>query len=446
MRPILTSAILLLATTLLHAQDLPAGIAAAPKPKPTPKARLTGHVLCNDTRQPARGATVMLQPIPPKDAPSDQYFAQPKFGRVTLDGSYTISHVPPGDYAVLALFPGYLSPIDNVPMFDDPDEGIDPQKALIKSLEKGEVIHIPADGTQTADVMLERGAAISGRVLYSDGAPASQVSIQMEDVNAKPNPKAARTAFDMGSMYRSVFTHQTLSTDDQGRFRVSGIRPGTYRIAVVQPISFADLESGGGNDMGEAIGMSVFGSGGDPRSIHFYAGDTFHKKSAKTYELRPGDTLNDLDIRLPIDGFQEVRVHLSAPDGRAINSAQITLTDTTDDAIHFNIDPSPARPIPSSDSAAITGHDDGIYEFHSVPPGTYALTITAAQILALHTGPPQPGQFPPNSHAANMVEITTVIPTATYTDTTSTVIVKDSSTTDLNLTLTPATTPTAPPP
>jgi hypothetical protein len=285
----------------------------------------------------------MLQPIP-KDTPSDQNVPQPQFARVALDGSYTINHIPPGDYALLALFPGYLSPIDDAPMFDDPDDGIDPQKALLKSLAKGEVIHIPADGTQTADVMLERGAAISGRVLYTDGAPASQVSIEMEDVNAKPNPKAAGVALNMGSMYRSIFTHQTLSTDDQGRFRVSGIRPGTYRIAVVQPFNLNDLESGGGDGMGDAIGMSVFGGGGDPHSIHFYAGDTFHKKSAKAYELRAGDTLNDLDIRLPVDGFQDVRIHLSSADGRPINSAQLTLTDTTDDAIHFNIDPSPRVP------------------------------------------------------------------------------------------------------
>ncbi len=423
MRRLLTCAILLTALTT-HAQEAPNEVITRPTPRPTPKSRVIGHILCNDTRQPARGATVMLQPLPAKEQDPTQNVSQPLFSRVGLDGAFVINRVPPGDYALLAFLPGYLSPIDNI-VASDGDGDFD--KLMRDKLSSGDIIHVSADGTQTADLMLERGATVSGRVLYSDGAPASQVTIAVEDINAKPPAKPDAQFPDEGAMLRGLLTHQTLSTDDQGRFRVAGIHPGNYRVAVLQPPSF---DSTGGDAEGDALGMSIMGGGGDPRSAHFYAGDTFHKKSAKTYDLRAGDTLADLEIRLPIDGFQEVRIHLAAVDGRPINSATLTLTDTTDDTIHFSIQTQVVR------NPAEIGNVEGIYQFHYIPSATYTLTVTGASILGPRPLTPDPSMGA--KAARNLENMTVIQPVEAFSDSTTTVIIKDSASSDLTLTLAPA--------
>ena len=82
---------------------------------------------------------------------------------------------------------------------------------------------------------LERGAAVSGHVLYSDGSPATQVSIDVEDTRAKPAASnKPEDNINVGMVSRMLFTHQSSGTDDQGRFRIAGLRPGKYRVAAVQ--------------------------------------------------------------------------------------------------------------------------------------------------------------------------------------------------------------------
>jgi hypothetical protein len=418
MRPILLS-VLLLTTLPTHAQET--GKAAARidrQSRPTPKSHVIGHVLCNDTRQPGRGATVMLQGIPPESAkptpnqppPQGQTF----FSRVSLDGTYSIAKVPAGDYAVIAFLPGYLSPLDDVEISEsEPDF----DKQIRDKLAASGILHVPDDGTLTADVVLERGAAISGRVLFADGAPASQVNIELQNTQAKP-VKPSGQSFNFASLFRTAFTHQSLSTDDQGRFRVAGIRPGAYRVAAVEPVSLEEINGGSAGDgMGAAMSIGAFGGISNPNSLRFFAGDTLHKKDARTYELRAGDTITDIEIRLPISGLHPLRVRLSAHDGRPISDAELTLTDTADEAIRFTASVNSL----SNPMAA----REGIFEFHQVPPGTYTLLAEHAMIV-----PPMP---PEGTNPPELIEGTH--PTSAFADSTTTVLIKDSDPADINLTL-----------
>jgi hypothetical protein len=78
---------------------------------------VTGHVYLNDTKGPARKATVSLQPVTalladvPPDHGQRQADGEVSIGMETnFDGSFSFSRVAAGCYYVIASYPGYISP------------------------------------------------------------------------------------------------------------------------------------------------------------------------------------------------------------------------------------------------------------------------------------------------------------------------------------------------
>jgi hypothetical protein len=417
-RPVLLLAVL--ATALpLAAQDAPVTVTVTPnapvatkavKP-PTPTGRITGTVLCADTHRPARGALLVVQAVPTADGTPNTATVGQNMGRVALDGSYSIEHLGPGQYSVMAILPGYISEMDDMISSEIQDHS---PSAIRQELLRNGTVTITAGEVERYDLTIERGAAVSGHVLFSDGAPASQVSIEVEDVNAKklsgPNAAQGKMAASMGRM---MFTHQSQNTDDQGRFRIAGLRPGSYRVAAVSSLSNADDTADGMGGM-----IALLGGSFDPSALRVYSGDTLHAKSAKTYELRSGDEVTGIEITIPLNAYHQVKGTLTAVDGRTINRATLTLTDTTDDSVTFQTEVS----------------EQGSFTFTTVAAGTYTLVAKDAKITA-----PLPGSDPnlPRRYASTKV-------TNAFADATTSVIVKDSDVPDITLTLTEVSLPPEP--
>jgi hypothetical protein len=406
-------AVLLLATLRTAAQEVPtppdppetplAQQPVKPPPAPPRNARITGTVLCADTRHPARGAMVIISPLPPADAKEQGNNGSQAITRVGSDGTYIAEHLTPGEYSVIAMLPGYLSPMDELTAEDIRDNS--PQKTRNLLLKYGTVV-VSGQETGRFDLTLQRGAAVSGHVLYSDGSPASQVTIDVQDINAKPSAaKSPGENFNSVALVHALLMHQTSGTDDQGHFRISGLPPGTYRVAAVQAPANPLGNSGGDDFMGGLMGLTS-----NPQDLHIYSGDTLHKKSAKTYELRSGDEVVGIDITIPTDAFHRIQGRLSSTDGRAITTATLTLTDTTDDSMVF-----------PGDMAR-----DGTFVFPAVPAGTYMLAATQAKIGTVPDG------FPENmAIRAEMLKATNA-----FADGNMAVIVKESDVADVNLALT----------
>jgi len=386
-------------------QTPPARAAQPPKP-PKPTGSIHGTVFCGDTHRPARGAFVMVMGVPSASGEPSGNATRESMGRTGIDGSFTIPNVTEGDYGVIALLPGYLSPFDQ--LSKDDFAGQNMPETLTKLLTREGVVHVHVTGHQTAahDVTLTRGASISGQVLFSDGSPASQVNLDVENSNAKPaKPKPGDPDIDFAALMRTMFTHQTNSTDDEGHFRISGIPPGTYRIAAISASSMA-LDEGGLDE-----GMAMFaGMLTDNSALHIYSGDTLHKNAAKTYELRPGDNVSGVDIIIPLNAFHQVRGVLSAVDGRTINTAELALIDTSDDTVHFNAKPAA----------------DGVFIFSTVPSGTYKLSSSGARIMVRDLNAPSetPDRFAPKH------------PVSAFADADTTLIVKDTDLLDVSFPLT----------
>lgn len=343
-------AAVLLAPHPLHAQD-------SDQPRKTqppriaelPKGSITGTVICTDTRKPARGAVVVADSMSEGGPGGSRTLTT----RVAMDGSYTLEHVPPGDYAVVGFLPGYVTPVDDLMVSDmDGDTG---EKTLHERMARSGVVTV-RNTASTLDLTLERGAAVSGRVSYSDGAPATQISIDMESTEAKP-PKTNKPDGDIsvGAMMRAMFTHQTMSTDDLGHFRISGIHPGKYRIAAVEAITDA-------NDNMEGLGF-LTGLGADPQGMRMYSGDTLHKNQAKVYELRAGDEITEIEIMLPVNAFHVVKGTVNGKDGRPLNNGRLELKDDADASLVFQ-------------TKLLR---DGTFQFPTVPNGTYTLSASGVK-------------------------------------------------------------------
>jgi hypothetical protein len=113
---------------ILALAAIPAMCQEAPAPQDSPQTppqikrpapvqhngRIMGTIICADTHRPARGAMVTLVPLPSADGKQEAGGGPSTFARVASDGSYSMEHVAPGEYGVIAMLPGYLSPMDQV--------------------------------------------------------------------------------------------------------------------------------------------------------------------------------------------------------------------------------------------------------------------------------------------------------------------------------------------
>lgn len=409
--------LLLLAAIPLRAQEEPSVSVTPPTPetKAPEQGSVSGHVICRDTRSPARGARVMLMPTTIFDrdrSRTEGSIGQPVMALTTLDGAFFAAHVPPGEYFVEVLAAGYLSAFDGS---FEPSMGRnrENEKALEKQLRATvPVVTVTPGAAARIDVELQRGAILSGRVVYADGAPATQIRVILQNEKALEAPTGGRDFIDVGAMLRNMVLRQSLTTDDEGHFRLAGISPGRYRIAVPQ-------ESVSGN-LQDAVFLSFMDPGGAPKNagLTVYSGNTIHRKAAKIYEVRAGDTIDGIEIMLPLAGLHAIKGVATGKDGVPLSTGSIDLTDATDDAISFHT----------------TIHGGGEFRFAGIPEGTYNLKCTGGRVF--DTLPPEEVSTDNTQYLDD-----TFKPTRAFADTTQSLIVDKTDIEDLVVQLADTTIP-----
>jgi uncharacterized protein (DUF2141 family) len=228
------------------------------------------------------------------------------YGALTnREGKFTVSRLPPGRYSVSADRVGFVMP------------------ANARTAGYGMFTLAAGEKKDDLKLTLTPTGAITGRVLDASGEPVPNVNVQAEG--------------GAGS--------QGATTDDQGAYRIGGLRPGKYRIhASPQQLPFgAEIRTDGTKDV--------------HYSATFYPG-VLARASAQRLDVPPAAQLRSIDIRLvstPIVSVSGKVVGIPAGNSRV----GIQVTRAGDE----NLGGGPQEPVKS----------DGTFKVSHLDPGKYAL-------------------------------------------------------------------------
>lgn len=320
---------------------------------------VTGQVICGDTQLPARFASVTLVEVPSGPAltskpngsagqdktATDASGNGKRFLAVTgLDGSYTATHVVPGDYYAVPMMAGYAEPVSMVRAAME--AGVD----LTKPIPGIPIVHVSAGVTSRQDLMLVRGGAVSGRVLWDDGSPVPDAVVKVrparEDAKKLPSQFGALDwgLDDDGEMFSR--------TNDLGQYRIAGLAPGKY-VAVAVVIGPVQTETHAGKTTMTESDLKLTA----------YAPESFRRRGAKPIEVSAGREQVGEDITFNLTGTHSVSGRMvSAEDGQGISSGNVQLNDASDTAL----------------TRAARVDSNGNFTVRSVPSGSYQLTVTGA--------------------------------------------------------------------
>jgi hypothetical protein len=350
---------------------------------------LTGHVICGDTNAPARFAKVFLKSTSPDHAGDDfmkrieenmqkaaaknggpakpavpltdeQRRARSAAARgmnqatdmlnastVGLDGGYSFAGIKPGTYYVHAFYSGYIDPFDEFSA--EEFESTDP---AVRARIAARVPTITVTGTDSVrvDLRLDRGAAVSGRILFDDGTPAAGWSLSVIKPKATDEDSSALTA-NLSQILALGKGAPVPVTDDLGHYRIAGLPAGEYVLR-------ATLHA-------TALGISAsnIGDGGSGISLAAYTGNTFSQGDAKSFSLIAGDEHSGVDITIPAHALHNITGHVTAKtDGHPLNSGDVSLSSKDNPTLHLK--------------AAI--RDDGSFHYEYLPAGVYTIKVDEA--------------------------------------------------------------------
>jgi len=346
---------------------------------PAPTGSVSGHITLGDTQRPARFATVVLYAVPTSAGPTKKDLEKADdlgsmmsamMGGVTLsqgstglDGEFSISGLPAGDYYVFATASGYEGPVDRIQAAVD--SGADPAKP-IPGLP---VVHVSANSEARLDTTIQRGASVSGTVTWDDGSPVSGAHMKVEPAKGKGKDIPPAYAMLVGAAAGANALGSLLAiTDDHGHYRVTGLAPGEYVVTASLNGVATSVMVNGKIDMGAARAATP---------IVIYAPHGYHRADAHTVTLQAGQEQADVDLSVDLTGTHSVSGHVSAMDThQALNAGNVTLTDQSDKAVKR--------------TAAVDAN--GNYTVRFVPSGSYDLTLDGGAIKEA-TAKPAKGMF-----------------------------------------------------
>lgn len=306
-------------------------------------ATVTGRVTCSDTQRAARFATVTLIGMQQGGGNGNNGFG---FGRrvtarTDLDGNFSVQ-AEPGDYYVTASAIGYASPVaEAAARLRSGSSAADLLAALPQ-------IHVAEAGGGTANVTLDRGAVIAGKLQWDDGTPATGVNVSVQSATTTSGPPSdlTRVVSQLGGGFGGgLGGFQT--SDDRGYFRITGLAPGSYWVRATMTTPAAEPGTGMVQRMS---------------SIVMYAPGKVRRSEAETVTLKSGDERDDLQFVLNLSVLHTVSGHVGATDQGNIATGVVRLTDSQD----------------SSLSRMAMIQPDGSFAVQWVPAGTYTLAISGA--------------------------------------------------------------------
>jgi hypothetical protein len=354
---------------------------ATAQPAAKNAAIVTGHVYCADTNAPARLAVVMLEPVSvlgqgKADVHGPQELIHADAVQTGLDGSFTIPNVESGTYYVLAYKPGYLSPLSFFSEGTLSHPSAEDRKRITQLVPR---LTIESGLSASLDVRLERGAAISGTVLFDDGTPAAGLPVHVL-VHQKEGEKQVWSLLPPNPI-PFIDSMSQERTDDLGHYRLAGLAARDYLVEVELSMQRFELAVQPGTLGGASSIEGV-------TRLTFYSGNTARRADAKPVRTTVGDETVG-DITIPISKLHTVTGELTAAhDGHLINFGQVEL-----------LDPDGTTELES----AKVQRTDGRFHLLFAPEGDYTLRVYGAADVTYEDVPYPPGATPRTHEEVHML-------------------------------------------
>jgi hypothetical protein len=302
-----------------------------PQPVPQGTGVIRGRVIDGTRGTPIARATVtaMVSVVPAgatgQPGAASHMFGRSRSVRTDADGSFVLTGLPRSRVALSAHREGFhpAAPASR-------GRGVTVSRQPVLTVEDGATLIAP-------DLLLVRGAAITGRVVDSSGEPV--IGAQVLPIGRFGDP--AQPWRMAGS---------PAQTDDRGFYRVYGLRTGRYTVHVVP--------------RGLRLGMPTGVIHGDPREpLRAFAPGTAQVNEAEFVQVDYGDEAT-LDVRLPVGRTAMVSGQVVVGDSTPLAEVQVSLrsADARVD-MHFG-----------------GGRVDGAGRFAllDIPPGRYQLVAEEA--------------------------------------------------------------------
>ena len=216
----------------------------------------------------------------------------------------------------------------------------------------------------SVNVSIERGASVSGTVLFDDGSPAIGLN-----VTVLAHSKNSWVPFGMQPVGGpNTFT----TTDDQGNYRIARLPARDYLVQITFSRSTEIFHF---DERGRASSSS-----NSSDSLSFYSGGKSRQSGAGPFSLSPGEDLRGEDIQIPLSKLHSVRGSITAArDGHLPNGGSLTLLHADDKSML---------------SGTSLTKDEEEFTFSFVPEGDYILRVNGAADVDYVEKPNPPGSIP----------------------------------------------------
>lgn len=305
-------AVLSLATALIQA---PAAVATA---------SIAGRVAESGNGAPIPDAQVTVMPV--RSARVFTGIPEPPLSvRTDKDGRFTIRGLEPGRYHLAAQKSGY---------------------AMAFGPGAASTIELASGQEQRADLTLERGAAIVGRVVNDAGEPLVNLRV-MALRNAPVGPRSA-TAPNPGP----IPAGPSAQTNDLGEFRLFGLPAGEYYVQA-SPVP----------DFGRATPQTR-------TLVATFFPDATDSSLAQTITVGAGQTTDQIVIRMNDAPAFQVSGIVVDEDGRPVANAMVRLDPPGDGRPRFTFGPFLQARTNSTGAFSIGNVTSATYTLVAIPPMT----------------------------------------------------------------------------
>ena len=281
---------------------------AAPADQITRTAEIRGRVIRADTGEPLRGVRIEAG-----SQITDQF--------TDAGGRFAFTALAPGRYSLTASKGGFLTQRYGARAGVQGGFGVPIELAAGQRVEQ-------------VDFALPKGGVVSGQVIDGRGQQVSGADVFL-----------VRWRWDRGRRYLEELEGSRDQTDDLGEFRLFGVQPDTYLLAINAPSPLA------------AGRMQV------------YYPSAYAPSDGQALSIAPGGDLSGLVVLLPLTRGGAISGVVRRADGRTVDGLSVVAE--------------PAGSGTSSGSgASTTVAPDGSFVFPALPPGEHILRVGTDRLSA----------------------------------------------------------------